>query len=113
NGSTENLAKTLREQIRTSSDKAETIVQAQQILSRLTDKGQALALLDEMLGGSTRDLPEARAALAQAAFEAGEHERALEEARAALRLRPDWDMGATMVLQIGLYVEPEQVLAST
>lgn len=113
NGSTENLARTLREQIRTSSDRAETIVQAQQILSRLTDKGQALALLDEMLSGSTRDLPEARAALAQAAFEAGEHERALDEARAALRLRPDWDMGATMVLQFGLYVEPEQVLAST
>ena len=64
NGSTENLARTLREQIRTSPDKAETIVQAQQILSRLTDKAQALALLDEMLGGSARDLPEARAALA-------------------------------------------------
>lgn len=113
NGSTENLARTLREQIRTSPDKAETIVQAQQILSRLTDKAQALALLDEMLGGSARDLPEARAALAQAAFEAGEHERALDEARAALRLRPDWDMAAAMVLQFGLHVEPEQVLAST
>ena len=113
NGSTENLARTLREQIRTSPDKAETIVQAQQILSRLTDKAQALALLDEMLGGSARDLPEARAALAQAAFEAGEHERALAEARAALRLRPDWDMAAAMVLQFGLQVEPEQVLAST
>lgn len=113
NGSTENLARTLREQIRTSSDKAETIVQAQQILSRLTDKAQALALLDEMLGGSARDLPEARAALSQAAFEAGEHERALDEARAALRLRPDWDMAAAMVLQFGLHVEPEQVLAST
>lgn len=113
NGSTENLARTLREQIRTSPDKAETIVQAQQILSRLTDKAQALALLDEMLSGSARDLPEARAALAQAAFEAGEHERALDEARAALRLRPDWDMAAAMVLQFGLQVEPEQVLAST
>ncbi len=113
NGSTENLAQTLRMQIDSSPNKADTIVQSQQILSRLTDKAQAFALLDEMLVGEVRKLPEAHAALAQSAYEAGNHQRALAEARVALRARPNWDLAAGMVLQFGLAIEPEQVLAST
>lgn len=113
NGNTEQLVHTLRLQIQDSPDKAEAVVQAQQILSRLTDKTQAFMLLDEMIGADLMRLPEARAALAQAAYEAGDHQRALAEARVALSLRPDWDLAAGMVLQFGLDIEPAQVLAST
>jgi len=113
NGHTENLAKALRQQIDGAKDKGTAIIHAQQILSRLADKPRALALLDEVLAGDLRKLPEARLALAQSSFEAGDHERALREARAALAARPDWDIAAGMVLQFGVNLEPEETLTST
>lgn len=113
NGHTENLAKALRQQIDAADDKGMAIIQAQQILSRLADKPRALVLLDEVVSGELRKLPESRLALAQSAFEAGDHARALREARAALAARPDWEVAAGMVLQFGVGLEPEETLAST
>ena len=113
NGNTDNLAQALRRQIDAAANKGDAIVQAQQILSRLTDKAQALTLLDGVLAGDLRNLPEARAALAQSAYEAGDVQRAVAEARAALAARPDWELAAGMVLQFGLQAEPEATLAST
>ncbi|GAA5232678.1 tetratricopeptide repeat protein [Verticiella sediminum] len=112
NGNTEHLVETLRAQIAAANDKGEAIVQAQQVLSRLADKPRAFELLDQMVTGELRNLPEAHAALAQSAFDAGDHRRAVTEARAALAARPDWELAAGMVLQFGLLVEPQQALAT-
>ncbi len=113
NGNTQHLAETLRRQIDEASDKGEAIAQAQMVLSRLADRPRALALLDDMLVGELRELPEARAAMAQSAYEAGDHRRALTEARAALAARPDWEIAAGMVLQFGMRVDPQQAISAT
>jgi len=111
NGRTDNLARVLADQLAQTPDKGEAILQIQIILSRLSDKQAALLVLEELLAGPWGQLPEARAALAQAAYEAGDAQRALAEARAALAARPDWDIAAGMVLQFGLPLQPEATLA--
>lgn len=113
NGRTENLAQALREQVAQSPNKVDAIIQAQQILMRLNDPARALALLDQILVGEARELPEARAALAQAAEGAGDAPRALREAQAALAARPDWELAAIMVLQFGIDVDEAHALAAT
>lgn len=113
NGDTAELARALSAQLSLARDKGEAIVQAQQILSRLSDKRKAFDLLDHLVEGDLRQLPEARAALAQAAYEAGEPGRALSEIRAALAARPDWELAAGMRLQFGLMLEAERTLADT
>lgn len=113
NGDTAELARALSEQLVLASDKGEAVVQAQQILSRLSDKRKAFDLLDTLVEGDLRELPEARAALAQAAYEAGEVPRALREIRLALEARPDWELAAGMRLQFGMSLEAERTLADT
>ena len=46
------------------------------------------------------DVPEARLAVAQAAWNADNQKVSLEEARAALKLRPDWEIAALFVAQV-------------
>lgn len=113
NGDTAELARALSEQLVLAPDKGEAVVQAQQILSRLSDKRKAFDLLDQLVQGDLRKLPEARAALAQAAYEAGEAPRALAEIKAALEARPDWELAAGMRLQFGMPLEAERTLDDT
>lgn len=110
NGNTDNLAKVLAQQLAITPDKGEAILQIQIILSRLGDPRVSLAVLEDLLVGPLRNLPEAHAALAQAAHEAGDAERALAEARAALAARPDWEIAAGMLLQFGLPQQPDATL---
>lgn len=110
NGQTDNLAQVLAEQLAFTPDKGEAILQIQIILSRLGDPQAALRVLEGLLVGPLRELPEAHAALAQAAHEAGDAHRALAEARAALAVRPGWEIAAGMVLQFGMPLQPDLTL---
>ncbi len=112
NGHTDNLAAMLVEQIAATPDKGEAILQTQAILSRLSNQQAAYDVMRELIEGqSWQKLPEARAALAQAAWQAGDAATALNEARAARAARPDWDIAAEMVLEFGMAVQPEATLA--
>jgi tetratricopeptide (TPR) repeat protein len=73
--------------------------QMQRLLARAKDKTAAFALLEEVLA-PYRDLPEARLALAQAAFANGDAERARREAQAALRSKPDSELAVLALAQV-------------
>lgn len=60
------------------------------LLSKQSDKKAVLALVTE-LAQAYPNLPEAHISIAQAAWNAGEVELALTEARRAQALRPDWE----------------------
>lgn len=111
NGHPEGLTQVLAQQLAFTPDQGEAILQIQIILSRLGDPKGAQRVLNDLLVGHLRDLPEAHAALAQAAYEAGDPQLALTEARAALAARPDWDIAAGMVLQFGMPLQPEATLS--
>ncbi|MBI4206834.1 MAG: tetratricopeptide repeat protein, partial [Betaproteobacteria bacterium] len=69
------------------------------LLARHKDKKAVLELM-QGLAQSYREVPEARFAVAQAAWNAQDTELALTEARAALDLRPDWELAALFQVQV-------------
>jgi Flp pilus assembly protein TadD len=73
--------------------------QMQRLLARAKDKAAAFALLEEVLAPYL-DLPEARLALAQAAFGNGDTVRARNEAQAALKAKPDSDLAVLALAQV-------------
>ncbi len=68
------------------------------LLARHKDK-MAVFKLMQALAQPYSSVPEARLSVAQAASNAGEHQAALDEARAALKLKPDWEMAALFIAQ--------------
>ncbi len=68
------------------------------LLARHKDK-MAVFKLMQALAQPYPSVPEARLSVAQAASNAGEHQAALDEARAALKLKPDWEMAALFIAQ--------------
>ena len=84
------------------SDKAnagQSFLQLSSLLGRHQDKA-AVARLMQALAKPYADVPEARLAVAQAAWNANEHELSLAEARAALALRPDWELAVLFQVQV-------------
>ncbi|EXI82510.1 MAG: tetratricopeptide repeat protein [Candidatus Accumulibacter appositus] len=73
---------------------------------------KAVLQLISTVGERFPDLPEAHYAIAVAASSAGEHERALAEARQALALRPDWQIGALLEAQLLTQKSPADGIAS-
>ena len=69
------------------------------LLARHPDKQATLALV-QSLAQPYANLPEARFAVARAAWSGGKSELALSEIRAALALRPDWEGAALFQAQI-------------
>ncbi len=69
------------------------------LLARHADKAAVLALVRE-LASDYPHLPEAHYAVARAAWGAGNRALAVEEARAALALRPDWEGAALFKAQV-------------
>src|SRR5262249_45824231 len=69
------------------------------LLARHQDK-QAVLKLVSTLAQSYPTVPEARLSVAQAAWNADDKELSLSEARAALKLRPDWELAALFVAQV-------------
>jgi Flp pilus assembly protein TadD len=73
--------------------------QIQRLLSRAKDKDAAFALLEDLLKPYIA-MPEARLALAQAAFGKGDTARAQQEAKAALKSKPDSELAILALAQV-------------
>lgn len=111
NGQTTGMSEALWERIDTADDKKQAIIQAAAIVSKMADKRVALEVLDQALHSSVRDIPVARLALADAAWEALDAGRALREAKLALELEPGNEAAAQRVLEYGLQVDPQAAIA--
>ncbi len=77
----------------------QSFLQLSSLLGRHKDKAAAATLM-RVLAQPYPEVPEARFALAQAAWNANEQQLALDEARAALGLRPDWEAAALFQAQV-------------
>jgi len=75
------------------------IIQIQRLLSRAKDKDGAFALLEELLAPYP-NLPESHISLAQSAFAHGDSERAQNEARIALKAKPDSELAILTLAQV-------------
>jgi tetratricopeptide (TPR) repeat protein len=76
----------------------ESFLQLSTLLGRNTDRKAVLELM-RSLALPYQKVPEARLAVAQAAWNAGNEALALEESAAALKLRPDWELAALFQAQ--------------
>ena len=80
-------------------DVAHGFLQLQSMVGKHRDKAAVLDVTRE-LAKSYPQMPEAHFAVAQAAFAAGKYELAIAELREAMRLRPDWELGALLQAQM-------------
>jgi tetratricopeptide (TPR) repeat protein len=77
----------------------QSFLQITSLLARHKDKKAVLELMQGLARSYSR-VPEARLAVAQAAWNAEDTELALSETRAALELRPDWELAALFQAQV-------------
>ncbi len=77
----------------------QSFLQLNALLARHKDKPAVLQLMRE-LAAKYPKVPEARLAVAQAAWNTKDEALSLDEARAALELRPDWESAALFVAQV-------------
>jgi len=77
----------------------QSFLQLSSLLARHKDKPAVLKLM-QALAQPYPEVPEARLAVAQAAWNADDQQTSLNEARAALKLRPDWEIAALFVAQV-------------
>jgi len=75
-----------------------SFLQLSSLLGRHKDKMAVFKLMQALAQPYPR-VPEARLSVAQAAWNAGESQAALDEARVALKLKPDWEMAALFIAQ--------------
>lgn len=78
---------------------ANNLLQLNRLLARMSDKAGVQKLVDR-LALPYGQYPEAHFAMAQAAFNANDNLRALNETEKALLLRPDWENAALLRAQI-------------
>ena len=76
----------------------QSFLQLSTLLARNKDRKAVLELM-RALAKPYQKVPEARLAVAQAAWNAGDEALALEESTAALKLRPDWELAALFQAQ--------------
>jgi tetratricopeptide (TPR) repeat protein len=77
----------------------QNFLQLNALLARHKDKAAVFRLM-QALAKPYPTVPEARLAVAQAAWNADQQQASLDEARAALKLRPDWEIAALFVAQV-------------
>jgi hypothetical protein len=77
----------------------QSFLQLNTLLARHADK-QAVLKVILALAQTYPTVPEARLAVAQAAWNAEDKELSLTEARAALKLRPGWELAALFIAQV-------------
>ena len=77
----------------------QSFLQLNTLLARHADK-QAVLKVVQTLAQQYPALPEARLSVAQAAWNADDKDLSLAEARAALKLRPDWELAALFIAQV-------------
>ncbi len=93
-------AKPLLQQIISSDgNPAQGFMQLHSLMSRHPDKAAVYALVKELAAGY-KQMPEAHFAVAQAANAAGKFDVAMNEVHEALKLRPDWEIGALLEAQM-------------
>ncbi len=78
---------------------ANNLLHLNRILGKITDKKAVQSLVDRV-ATPYDNLPEAHFAMAQAAANAGDNLRALNETEKALQLRPDWETAALARAQL-------------
>jgi tetratricopeptide (TPR) repeat protein len=78
---------------------AQGFMQLHSLMSKHPDKQAVLAVVKDLAQGY-KQMPEAHFAVAQSAYAAGKHELALAEVREAMRLRPEWEIGALLQAQM-------------
>ncbi|MGH8647821.1 MAG: tetratricopeptide repeat protein, partial [Burkholderiales bacterium] len=88
----------------------QSFLQLSSLLARHKDKTGVFNLM-QALAQPYPEVPEARLAVAQAAWNAENQEASLREARAALKLRPDWEIAALFVAQVLQRRSNEEALA--
>jgi len=88
----------------------QSFLQLSSLLARNKDH-KAVSALMQKLAQPYREVPEARLATAQAAWNAGEEALALGESSAALKLRPDWELAALFHAQALQRKSPDAALA--
>lgn len=81
------------------------------MFARSTDRQAVLQLISKVCAPYA-GLAEAHYAIAVAAAAAGAHDRALDEVRQALELRPDWDAAAILEAQIRAQKSPADAIGS-
>ena len=75
----------------------QSFLQLSSLLGRHKDKAGVFSLM-RALAEPYAEVPEARLAVAQAAWNANEQQASLDQARAALKLRPDWEIAALPIV---------------
>lgn len=110
-GDTAGLAQTLYQRINQATDKEQAIIQAMGIISKMVDSRLALDVLEKSLPADVRNLTISHMALSDIAWSAQDPERALEEARLALKQEPNSELAMQRMLEYGLAIDQEQVLA--
>jgi tetratricopeptide (TPR) repeat protein len=88
----------------------QSFLQLSTLLGRNKDRKAVLQLV-RSLAKPYAKVPEARLAVAQAAWNAGDEALALDEASAALKLKPDWELAALFRAQALQRQSNEQALA--
>lgn len=73
--------------------------QTQRMLARAKDKSAAFSMLEDLVS-PYNSTPDAHLALAQGAFNNGDNVRARAEARTALEIKPDSELGALTLAQV-------------
>lgn len=87
-----------------SGDPAQGFLQLHALMSKHPDKAAVLSVVKDLAQGY-KQLPEAHMAVAQAAFAAEKYDLATNEMRAAMKLRPEWELGA---LQLAQFIQQRQ-----
>ena len=88
-------------------DPAQGFLQLHSLLNKHPDRAAVLAVVKELIKNH-KALPEAHLVLAQSAFAAEQYELAMSEMREAMKLRPDWELGA---LQLSHFIQQRESAA--
>lgn len=110
-GETSGLAKTLYQRIVKATDKEQAVIQAMSIISKMVDSRLALDVLEQSLPPEVKDLTISHLALSDLAWTAQKPDRALTEARLALAQEPNSELAMQRVLEYGLRVDQDSVIA--
>jgi len=78
---------------------AQGFMQLHTLMSKHPDKQAVYSVVKDLAQGY-KQMPEAHFAVAQAAYSAGKFEVAMNEVHEALKLRPDWEIGALLQAQM-------------
>ena len=111
-GNISGLSDVLAKQVRESKNKTEALARAMNVLRRMQDRSKALDVLQSTIDKSgVQGTLAAHMALADLAHGAGDDERALREAKAAIRVQPTSADAAMRMLDYGMKIDAQAAIA--